>query len=58
MTVQCCKCKCIRHTDGWVAPGDERFDAVSSTYCPECLATSVREMRHERALLDGLAAVG
>jgi hypothetical protein len=51
MTVQCCKCKCIRHKDGWIQPNEAIVELVSSTYCPECLETSIHEMRREGARL-------
>jgi len=51
MTIQCCKCKRVRADNLWAKAHDRMQDAVSHTYCPECLSDARAEIKESMILL-------
>lgn len=50
MTVQCCKCSCVRTDGHWHEQVPKVDEPVSHTYCPDCYETALKEMRRELAM--------
>jgi hypothetical protein len=51
MTVQCCKCKRVRAANEWSKPHEIMHDAVSHTYCPDCLSVTRAEIKEGLKLM-------
>lgn len=57
MTVQCCKCSCIRTDGTWQKRALIADEDVSHTYCPVCYEAALEEMRRELAAYANYSTV-